>query len=251
MSAHSVSPPVEGTTWAERIDALAASGMYELSVCQPSLPRSDLYRCSSGPMIAPSGFWLLMATAFCSGSGVKSSRSPKRFANATCSSSVSCCSGKTRTAWSWKACSTAFQVAASIRERVMSVTTAPSVASIEAIRGSMGTPPRSEACGEAAMQSRASRARWQRTIPFGRLRVSDVDGFATGRFPQGGVLPSWLERIACPAGPLPPRGRRDEHYRAHLSEVPEQGDRSRAPQGPARAFHLEDARQAPVSLPRL
>ena len=42
MSAHSVSPPAEGTTCAERIEALAASGMYELSVCQPSLPRSDL-----------------------------------------------------------------------------------------------------------------------------------------------------------------------------------------------------------------
>ena len=39
MSAHSVSPSADGTTWAESTDAFAASGMYELSVCQPSLPR--------------------------------------------------------------------------------------------------------------------------------------------------------------------------------------------------------------------
>src|SRR5262249_7659114 len=133
----------------------------------------------------------------------------------------------------------------------MSVTTAPSVASIGVIRGSMGTPPRSEACGEASMESRTSRARWQRTIPFGRLRVVGVDGFATGRFPQGGVLSSRLGRISYPAGRVLSPERRHEDHGAHLSEVPEQGDRSRAPQRPARAFLLEDARQAPVSLPRL
>ena len=44
MSAHSVSPPADGTTWAESSDAFAASEMYELSVCQPSLPRKDLKR---------------------------------------------------------------------------------------------------------------------------------------------------------------------------------------------------------------
>src|ERR1044072_2353786 len=97
MSAHSVSPAADGTTWAESTDALAARGMYELSVCQPSLPRKDLKRCSSTPMTDPSGFWLLIATAFCSGSGARSSISPKRLANATCASCDKFCAGNTRT----------------------------------------------------------------------------------------------------------------------------------------------------------
>src|SRR5580765_7027582 len=63
--------------------------------------------------------------------------SPKRFANATCSSSARCCPGNTRTAWSWNACSTIFQAAPSILARLSSVTTAPSVASIGVLLGSM------------------------------------------------------------------------------------------------------------------
>src|SRR4029453_13859861 len=138
MSAHSVSPSAEGTTCAESTEALAASGMYELSVCQPSLPRKDLKRCSSASRTVPSGFWLLMATAFCSGSGASSSISPKRCAKATCCSSVKCCPGKTRTACWWNAPSTAFQVEASIRASSRSVTTAPSGAAIGVTLGSMG-----------------------------------------------------------------------------------------------------------------
>src|SRR4029077_9334854 len=137
MSAHSVSPAAEGTTWAESTEALAASGMYELSVCQPSLPRRDLYRCWPGPMIVPSGFWLLMGTAFCSGSAARSSISPNRFAKATCSASVRFWPGKTRTAYSWNAASTVCHVAGSSRPSSRSVTTAPRVAAIGAMRGAM------------------------------------------------------------------------------------------------------------------
>src|SRR6267142_4337197 len=132
--------------------------MYELSVCQPSLPRKDLKRCSSAPMTVPSGFWLLIATAFCSGSGARSSRSPKRLANATCASSDKFCAGNTRTAYSWKACSTVVQVSASIRARSRSVTTAPSVASIGAIFGSMGSPRDLAACCRGTIESRSRRA---------------------------------------------------------------------------------------------
>ena len=39
MSAHSIWPRDVGTTWAEKMEALADTGIYELSVCQPSLPR--------------------------------------------------------------------------------------------------------------------------------------------------------------------------------------------------------------------
>src|SRR6266850_1676791 len=132
--------------------------MYELSVCQPSLPRKDLKRCSSAPMTVPSGFWLPIATAFCSGSGARSSRSPKRLANATCASSDKFCAGNTRTAYSWKACSTVVQVSASIRARSRSVTTAPSVASIGAIFGSMGSPRDLAACCRGTIESRSRRA---------------------------------------------------------------------------------------------
>src|SRR2546425_4106426 len=159
MSAHSVSPAADGTTWAESSDALAASGMYELSVCQPSLPRKDLKRCSSAPITDPSGFWLLIATAFCSGSGASSSISPKRLANATCASSDKFCAGNTRTAYSWKACSTAFQVSASIRARSRPVTTALSVASIGAIFGSMGSPRDLAGCCRGTIESRWARIR--------------------------------------------------------------------------------------------
>src|SRR5256885_1114785 len=160
MSAHSVSPAADGTTWAESTEALAASGMYELSVCQPSLPRKDLKRCSSAAMTDPSGFWLLIATAFCSGSGARSSRSPKRLANATCASCDKFCAGNTRTAYSWKACSTVFQVSASIRARSRSVITAPSVASIGgAIFGSMGSPRDLAGCCRGTIESRWARIR--------------------------------------------------------------------------------------------
>src|SRR5262245_11235027 len=138
MSAHSVSPPAGGTTCADSTDAFAASGMYELSVCQPSLPRSDLKRCSSGAMTVPSGFWLLIATAFCSGSAANSSISPKRLANAICSASVRCWPGKTSTACAWKASSTVFQAASSIRASTTSVTTAPRVAAIGEMVGVIG-----------------------------------------------------------------------------------------------------------------
>src|SRR5258705_4598737 len=154
MSAHSVSPAADGTIWAESTDALAASGMYELSVCQPSLPRRDLKRCSSAAMTDPSGFWLLIATAFCSGSGARSSRFPKRLANATCASSDKFCAGNTRTACSWKACSTVVQVSASIRARSRSVTTAPSVASIGVIFGFMRSPRELAACCRGTIESR-------------------------------------------------------------------------------------------------
>ncbi len=61
MSAHSVSPSALGTTSAVSIDALADRGMYELSVCQPSLPRTMCMISPSGGRISPSGVTLLIA----------------------------------------------------------------------------------------------------------------------------------------------------------------------------------------------
>jgi hypothetical protein len=46
MSAHSVSPPCVGTTCADSTDAFADNRMYELSVCQPSLPIMICMPCS-------------------------------------------------------------------------------------------------------------------------------------------------------------------------------------------------------------
>ena len=53
MSAHSVSPPSAGTTSADSIDAFADTGMYELSVCHPWLPRITCMIGLSGAITRP------------------------------------------------------------------------------------------------------------------------------------------------------------------------------------------------------
>ena len=63
MSAHSVSPPDCGTTCADNIDAFADSGMYELSVCQPSFPRNICITAPSGGRTCPSSVMLLIGAS--------------------------------------------------------------------------------------------------------------------------------------------------------------------------------------------
>ena len=135
MSAHSVSPPALGTTSAVSIDALAARGMYELSVCQPSLPRTMCMISPSGGRISPSGVTLLMRARSRPGSN-----GPKRSAKARCSSSDRCWPGKISSAWAWKASSTTAQRSSSRSARRSPVTRAPSVAGSGSMVISVVTP---------------------------------------------------------------------------------------------------------------
>src|SRR4029453_15731032 len=82
-----------------------------------------------------------------------------------------------------KACSTIFQVEASIWERVNPLTTAPSVASIGVTLGSMRFPPDLEECFQGTIESRAAEVCW-------RFPALPIDYLASG----SAILPGHLRR---------------------------------------------------------
>ena len=107
-------------------DALAASGLKELSMCQRSFPRNIQYGKSLSSTTSPFERSLEMAA-----SGV--SNSPKREAKAICTSSDRACSGKMSTPNSRNACLTMSQLVLSKCAKSMPVIVAPSVASLGSI----------------------------------------------------------------------------------------------------------------------
>jgi hypothetical protein len=86
----------------------------------------------------PSGFWLLMATAICSGVRRQQLDVAEAIRERHLLGLGQVLSREHQHRVRWNASSTVFQVAASIRASARSVTTAPSVAAIGVTFGSMG-----------------------------------------------------------------------------------------------------------------
>ena len=128
MSAHSVSPPVDGTRRAVNMDALAARVWNDESVCQPSLPARWRTNGSSAGSRFPSAVQFVNVI-------VSMASSPNRRPKPGCSASLRCWPGKTRTAYSRKAAAISAHSASVSAASSTSVTTAPSVAPV----GSMCT----------------------------------------------------------------------------------------------------------------
>ena len=123
MSAHPVAAPTRGTVSAVNTAPLACTGMYVLSWCQPSLPRSDLTTSSDGSACTlPSRPMLEIGAA-------SNSRSPKRRAKSFCSSRDRNCPGKISNPCSSQAAWSAAQVSSSSVANRTPVTVAPNVAS--------------------------------------------------------------------------------------------------------------------------